>query len=431
MKRLLILLVSGMLSVAMIACNGVTSSTNETSTEESSSVAESVDASMNEGTSSGEVESSVTESTEESTQESTEETEPEEGSYLEDLYEFKVNIGKIAYRLPITYSSMTSRGWIYEGNETITLKPSQYTSQELMDRDDVILLVSFLNVGIHTQEIKDSLIGQITFDKLNLIGCETEIQFPGNIVYGTSTKEDVLFAYGEPTDLVEVEGKEQEQLVYEQGEFQHVIFTIDKTTNVISSVDMCNFTEPENFENAEISEDTPQEVLDYEAPEKLGTDLNNPYVEIGENIYKLPAPVSAFLENDWSIVEADSHEAVVAKGVGNITLEKDGLYITTDVINYADTALYVENCFVVTVYADLEENAKATMEIPNEICLNMPLTALEEVLEGVDYTTSKDKKYTYYTISHSGGEENGFIIRVNKTKKIVDSISCKEIPDRY
>ena len=377
----------------MMACNNVpagsvgdSSSSGKLESKTNSSQEDNMEESSTQEGSIGEHEEDIRE-------ESTEENR--EGAYREDLFEFKVNIGKIAYRIPMAYSAMTSRGWLYEGDETVTLKPNQYTSEEFMERDDVILYVSFLNTGINTQGIGNSFIGQIIFDKLNLIGCETEIRFPGNIIYGQSTKEDVIAAYGEPTDIEELEGKEI--LTYKKGEYEWISFTIDLTANIISDVDMRNFVTPDNFDGGEITEEIPQEVLDYEAPDNIGTDLSKPYVNILGDLYEIPAPVSAFLDKGWSIVDDNSHQAVVAKGKGMVTLEKNGIRITSDVINYADNAVYIENCFVTTVYVDLEENQKGMMSIPQGICVNMPLAELESLLETVTYTTTMDKLYNRYT----------------------------------
>ena len=148
-------------------------------------------------------------------------------------------------------------------------------------------------------------------------------------------------------------------------------------------------------------------------------------------LYTLPAPVSAFLENGWTIVEDDSHQAVVAKGIGGVTLEKEGVLITTDVVNYTDSAVYIENCFVTTVYVDLEENENGDLTIPTGICVKMPVYDLEQILENIEYETSMDRKYTYYTIKHEGTDGNGFIIRVNKGTASVDSISCQNMPSNY
>lgn len=426
MKKLAMLFLTGMISLSMIACN------SSSSNEEHQSGSVQVDA-----TDEGSVEFSQEETTEAFTEEETEEESTIDesaisanpGPYLKNLFDFKVNIGKIAYRIPIAYSAMIARNWLYEDDDTITLKPNQYTTEEFMDRDDVILYVSFFNMGINTQQIKDSLIGQVTFDKLNLIGCETEIRFAGNIIYGQSTKTDVIAAYGEPTRIEEENGKEV--LIYEKGEFEWVKFIPDEGTEIINNVDMCNFVEPDNFDGGTINEEVPEVVLNYKEPDAVGTDLNISNVRVLGDIYSLPAPVSAFLENGWEIVDDASHQAVVAKGVGTITLEKKGILITSDVINYTDSAVYIENCFVTTVYIDLEENEKGMIYIPNEISVNMPSSELELALEGITYETSKDRKYTYYTIKHEGVEGNGFIIRVNTSSLIVDSISCQNMPSSY
>lgn len=443
MKKIVILALTGMICFSMAACNmfgfhknnGTSSEQVEStdnnvggiSTEEHSHIGESSkDSSETKNSENNETENVTTE--EESQKDNTE-ISAKPGPYLNSLFEFKVSIGKIAYRIPIAYSAMTSRNWVYEDDDTVTLKPSQYTSEEFMDRDDVILYVSFFNMGINTQEIKDSLIGQITFDKLNLVGCETEIRFPGNIIYGQSTKDDLLKAYGEPTRIEEKDDKEV--LIYEKGEYEWVKFTVDSDTQVINNVDMCNFTEPENFDGGTINEEIPEEVSNYKEPEDLGEDLSVAYVKLGSNVYSLPAPVSEFLENGWRVVEDESHQAVVAKGVGVVTLEKDGILISSDVINYADNAVYIENCFVTTVYVDLEENEKGNLSIPLGISVNMPSSELEKLLENVEYETSMDRKYVYYTIHHSGTEGNGFIIRVNKESLEVNSIICQSIPSDY
>ena len=66
----------------------------------------------------------------------------------------------------------------------------------------------------------------------------------------------------------------------------------------------------------------------------MGKDLRSSVVKIECDLYQLPCPVSAFLDNGWQIIQQSGD--VVAGGTDYIRIEKNGKKVDLSIINYAD-----------------------------------------------------------------------------------------------
>lgn len=61
--------------------------------------------------------------------------------------------------------------------------------------------------------------------------------------------------------------------------------------------------------------EVPEIRTNYQTPAALGSDFMDPEVEFMGNLYRLPAPVSAFLDNGWEM--KDVAEDAFVEGVGS------------------------------------------------------------------------------------------------------------------
>ena len=62
-------------------------------------------------------------------------------------------------------------------------------------------------------------------------------------------------------------------------------------------------------------------MTNYQTPAALGSDFMDPEVEFMGNLYRLPAPVSAFLDNGWEM--KDVAEDAFVEGVGLEFIDMD------------------------------------------------------------------------------------------------------------
>lgn len=77
-------------------------------------------------------------------------------------------------------------------------------------------------------------------------------------------------------------------------------------TGLLNGVSIRNLSQPEDFVASPVSQQVPAIVESYQAPQAVGESLDSFALSYAGCLYQLPAPVSAFLDNGWTLVEDDS-----------------------------------------------------------------------------------------------------------------------------
>lgn len=355
-------------------------------------------------------------------------SENQKGSYRSELFEFHVVIGQTEYTLPEDFKTFSDKKWNYDGNRDLQLNPNEYIVDEAIYKGNHLLYVSFVNLGYDMVTIENCKIGSILFDQIALKDANTNIILAGNIKYGESSLADVLEAYGEP-DAEETTDSET-VLTYGESEYSKVVITVNKTKDVITDIFMMNYTALE--QNLEINQETPDIVSSYQAPTKMGTNLQKPLLKYDGAYYSLPAPVSAFVDNGWTF-EADEYDAVATEKTCNMYLEKDSYRIKIQVTNYTNEIQYLENCFVTWIQAS-KEDASMDVELllPGKIKTGMTETEMLEAIGDVSYKKddTSDETYILYDVAY---ENNTGKIRlyVSKETSVLSRIVAKNQPEEY
>ncbi len=370
--------------------------------------------------------SSVSEETESTTETPEETTEEQRGLYRQDLFDFKVVIGKTEYTLPEDFQTFSKMEWNYDGNKDLELNPNEYIADEAIYKGNHLVYVSFVNLGYDKVTIKNSKIGSLLFEKIALKDANTNIVLAGDIKYGNSSLEDVLKAYGEP-DSREEDDSEM-ILTYGESEYSRIVITINKKKDVITDILMMNYTAPE--QNLEISDETPEIVNQYIAPEKMGTNLQKPLFYYDGAYYRLPAPVKVFLDNGWSY-EPEAYDAVAAGNTCNMYLTRDNYAIKVQVTNYTSEIQYLKNCFVTWIQAGKADySTDVEMILPGKIKTGMTEEDMLKALGSVAYTKDEsDAIYDIYTVTYEG---NAGKIRlyVMKETSVLWRIVAKNQPEK-
>lgn len=187
-------------------------------------------------------------------------------------------------------------------------------------------------------------------------------------------------------------------------------------------------TVPEDLEEDTVSEEVPEVVTQYQAPTELGNDLSSCIAEIDGHLYKIPAPVSAFLENGWDILYNDNSEVIAGKDSGyGYYLTKDNQKFRIGIKNYAENATAVENCFVVDIYND-DFSTVIPVKLQNGITFNMNTADLEAALEGTTYEKEEGSSLDSYFIPSFDDKYYGVTITVNKEEDKVIKIALSRSP---
>lgn len=264
-----------------------------------------------------------------------------------DVYSFQVDYAGDLIQLPMTYADFTAMGWTLSKNDSPdTMIPTGSYGMATFNKGEVSAYVDMINFGINEAPLKECLVAGIKLDMtwgdvdLNV----NPVKLPGEISMGTSNVDDIKAAYGEPSDTYDSDL--YTKLTYEKDSYQKVELYVYKESNTLLQINIRNFQEPEDFDKGNVSTEIPDIVTNYKAPTALGGDYMEPDVEFMGSLYRLPAPVSAFLENGWEMKDVPEDAFVEGGGLQFIEMMKENQTVRFSVYNLTENATAIENCFV-------------------------------------------------------------------------------------
>ena len=221
------------------------------------------------------------------------EPEPEitEDELSGDLDSLMFRLDGVLYTLPVRAAELESNGWRADWDYVVN--PGETVGSRLLRIGDLpgqeigVSLFNFSEEGLPLNEIY--------IDRISVgAGWENraELIFPGNIMIGSSYDE-IIAAHGMPDEKEYwVVSEEFSYLIFSM-EYAAARFVIENETNLIWSMDMyC-------LRRNSIAEDSAAALVAYETPTDLGDNWRELIIKIAGDLYRLPAPASAFLENGW------------------------------------------------------------------------------------------------------------------------------------
>lgn len=332
--------------------------------------------------------------------EQTEETEETAQSQLgEDLYGFQLQYDGVLYELPMTVEEFTAQGWElskYEDPE-IMVGTNSYTSVGFVKGEQSIR-ADVINFGINEAALSQCLIGGLSVDGgyTDLDLSATIIELPKGITMGKSNMDDIKAAYGEPTDTYE--GDNYVKATYEADYYQDVELYVYKDDNTLRQVSLRNFTEPEGFDKGSVSDEIPEAVTAYKAPTGASETFMEPVVEYFGDFYALPAPVSAFLDNGWTMKDVGEEDFVEGSGLAFIDMMKENQTIHFSVYNMTENAVKTENCFVTELEFATYDPEIISMKLAGGISIGEDKNDLIALAEENGYIYEDDTENGYLTI---------------------------------
>lgn len=350
----------------------------------------------------------------------------------DDLYSFQMKLDGKIYQFPMSYADFIACGWEYQGDETLTFAPDQYSPSEVFKKGDLEIYVSIINLGIDTEPVTECLVGGLSIDEWQFEAApRTSIELPKGIVYGKSTLEDIKAAYGEPSDTYE--GELYTKVTYEYDYYREIDLYVSTETDVINEVEIRNFIADEEAKAeaaAQVSSEPTSEVLAYTAPSELGDDPLSFVVEYAGDLYQMPAPVSVFLDNGWTLKAEDSDSVIAGKDFGWVYMMKDGQQFRSIVRNYGADATTVENCFVTSVDGNINDT-DLPITIPSGVTIGMTNEDVLDALKEIKYTLDDESSdmFLYYTIESPENSLDGIEILVDKEDNTVTGIEVSCEPD--
>ncbi|MDD3278610.1 MAG: hypothetical protein PHG16_06960 [Lachnospiraceae bacterium] len=341
----------------------------------------------------------------------------------ESLSDFTIAIWGENYELPMKYKDFIAMGWSYDGDDTKTIASESYLNDESFEQEGNKILIDLMNPETVDQPIAECYVAGMHIDNTTEDGQAVYVNLPGDIVMQKSSEEEVTTVYGAPIDRYEEDDKIW--LTYEYGMNRSVQLGISDDTDQLMQLDIQNFRNPLGEEELDnVSDAVTPEVEAYVKPETAGVTMNQFIVTYAGDLYRLPAPVSAFTDNGWEVKKDESDTAIKNGKYGYVTLKKDDQKIYAVVHNYGTDPTTIRNCFVTMLYGDLD-TTKIPISIAGGITLGMGEEEFLTLARDQKYekTQDKDKACDVYTFYLGDSKADYTKISLDQTLHLVREIS--------
>lgn len=304
----------------------------------------------------------------------------------DNLFDYTVEIEGTVFKFPCKYEDFTNAGWTISSSNYSPDKKLNGNSNDsfYMSKDGKKILVYSYNTSGNAVAIKDCPIGGVEWT----VGSGINATLAKGIT-AKSSADDIISAFGTADDRNNLSN--YTILYYRQGSLSNQVrFYCYKTADDMkySSVSIKNFVAIEN-ESTETSTQAPSYLSGYNAPSALGYDITSATVSIDGELYQLPAPVSAFVNNGWEIIEMPYF--VAAGKTDNVTISRSGKKITLHIKNYSDYQTTALNCAVYAVAISSEDGV--SVELPGGLTFS-------STKANVDAAASSDLRYYDQTSNH-------------------------------
>lgn len=343
----------------------------------------------------------------------------------DDIYSFQISIDGTIYQLPMWYEDFVALGWECTEDLTTKLSTNQYFPAAVFTKDGVRFYVGLANLSMNTVTLDKSMVASIKLDDYYLKDSDWEFILPNGITRGVSTRDDIIAAYGEPSD--EYDGSNYYKMTYKYDSYQEVVLYVSKETNTLYEIEIENMIELEGADNS-INPEVPELVNNYVAPETLSESLYDFTIDLEGVLYELPCPVSIFLDNGFTINEKDSEMEIASGDSGWVEFKYNNITYRTLVKNYADYATIAQNCFVTTIKTS-EFDPKFDLIIPGNIKRGDSEADLLAIIEKFNYEKDESGDFIYYTVYDPDKSKlDAYDITVHEGK--VHSIEVQNAPKK-
>lgn len=328
-----------------------------------------------------------------------------EAATLSDKWtDYELQINDDILKFPMMLPEFEALGWEASDDLTETLSPRNYSMYRFKKGDRTCTLY-ILNLGINTLPASDCLVAGISIDNFDweLDGQDT-ITLPGGLIRGEATADDILAAYGTPSDTYE--GDLYTKYTYETDYNSSVEMEVFKESGKLEDITIENFVAPDDFEAGEVNEEVPAEIAAYQKPETLSDDFTAYELELDGFAYSLPVPVSTLLADGWELNASETDEYVAARDSGWVGLIKGGQSFHTLVWNSADYATIPENCWIETLEVggyDLELDGALSGGIRTGMSKDDFLAALQA--GNMTYEEEESGDFIYYTYNENAYDQ--------------------------
>lgn len=311
----------------------------------------------------------------------------------DNILDFQVSVNGTVHQFPMWYSDFEDLGWTYTGDPSETLNSHMACYSDDWTIGGLEVDTNLTNFSSSTKPYSECSVTGISFVSYN-VPDDSEIKLPKDIIFGKSTYEDVVAAYGTPS----YENKSDDIVIVEYSiEYDQCVRIAFNETGAIFSLDIDNQIELEGTDHS-VDTTVPEIVKNYVEPTAISEDFSGYSVEYEGNYYTLPCPVTVLMENGFELSEGlFSSTTVAADDYTNANFNYNGESFSAYLYNFADYATIPENCFVIALEAKSEYAPTVDMTIPYGITIGSKEEDVMKVLENYEYDSYESTVYDYVT----------------------------------
>lgn len=335
------------------------------------------------------------------------------GSLSNEIFDFTISIDGTVYTLPAKLDDFKNSGWKYsfdENPETKEIKGEGYDTSTI-ENSNGRLTVTVVNNSGDVQLFSNCDVGGIDYS-FSSVSNKCSIVVAKNLNVNSKTTYDAIKkAWGEPT--AELNGQYGITLRYEKSAYVFYQYSFDNDGK-ITEFEARNWEPGSNNNTQELH---PDYLDNYVKPVQLSEDIFSYVLRLQGDLYKLPAPVSEFTNNGWSIVSQVDHVAAGQEAVSGLRMSKNGVELTFNIKNFSDkqtssnetmvTNVYVNSVFYPDVDFELSGGIKFGMT-ENEFISKIDVSSFEKS------SFSGKTEYAYTTFS------NHFYFTFNSDSKLAE-----------
>lgn len=201
--------------------------------------------------------------------------------------------------LPVSVKELLEQGWTAEDELRGLLDSNGYDRRVLFEKNGCT--VEFILVNTNAARAPRSACTAVGVSD-EQIGTGHTFSLKDGPAIRKSTESDIEKLYGQARYTSNIGGRKT--LIYYDADYHALELTLEKGKLAQAGLEL----EPER--NATAPEALSAQVSAYETPDALPSTLKNMTLEIDGVLYRLPAPLNAFLQNGWTASWQDSTYSV-------------------------------------------------------------------------------------------------------------------------
>lgn len=278
--------------------------------------------------------------------------------YFDKLDPMQFTICGKTYTMPCSVEAMLNDGWKFTGNVTAEDSvPGHDKVGATLECNGEKVTVYLYNANGFAKPARYCRIGEITFDNKSIVTLFGEIT-------GRITSEDVINFLGDANDVRSGNGSTT-YYYYTDATTENGFTFTEKSDGTYFIKLKCAVM----YDNETVSDRAkrPDFYDEYETPGTINKDSDPVSFAIAGDSYRLPTPVSEFVEDGWLIVASEGD--VYGGAELSISLYKEGILLDCTVKNFSDSMLTPADCAIVGVRASSYNNAY--IEIPGGAKIGM------------------------------------------------------------